>query len=383
MIDNIFYIFYVFIFCSIVVITLYGLLYYKFNSSITDEFEIYQKKLENDKIQSLLNGSGINNIPQLNIVSTNSAVTKANSCGAGPVLISDKTDGFYDIDCVKLCANSSAKALIVHGDEDYIYDSSKLNTGTYCKIGPKPECNMNTTYAIMTINSVTCLSKFPRLVGGPLGNTIVACNNSKIYDPQNYLFDYKYLTRFDPFTTIVSSEDELLPTGEYRFRCKYNGVDDNENNYIEHPYDRLHPIINYCASNIYRAHPDVKTIFRKTIVYPLLYECDCGNYNETRVKHIFPDDKTSQCLSLSMSLQPDVKKRKLAIVPYKCFTLFSNLNDVGRLLPCPPEQFTRKGNKATSVTIPLNTTDDALIEHPYYEKFTEPYASVELNKEVC
>lgn len=353
--------FYITILCIVVIYSIYLLLYFKFSGDIKDQNEKLAKKLQDHNIQTLLNGSGINNIPNLNLVSLNPNVVKANKCSNGPVYIGATGT---DSDCVRTCANSSASVVQVEPDHVVIYDSAVLQPGANCIIGPRPMCNMNTTYAMMTINSVVCRPKFPQLVGGPLGNTMIACNNRIIDDPQNYLWDYLNNVKFSPLTTDIENVDEMLPDGSYRFRCRFNGLDNHNNTYIESNLNRFHPMENYCAALVYSAHPDVKTVFTENGV-----ECDCGDFEETRVKHIDPNDKSSQCSSIAFEVKQDVRNRYLMTVPYKCFTLYSPIEDVGKYLPCPNELFTRQGNQIASVTIPYTTKIDALIEHPVYKDF--------------
>lgn len=351
------------IFCFIILLVLlYKLFYYEFDSDIHKDYERMATMLYDGPLSSLLNGSGINNIPRLNLVTTNPEIARVNNCAKGPVYIGPGSA--TDADCVRTCMNDSAHVVNVADDETVIYDNAILQKGAHCSIGARPECNMRTTIVKMTINSVVCQSKFPRLVGGTLGNNIVACNNSLINDPQNVLWDYKTNERFDPWTTTVLDEDELLPDGKYRFACIYKGEDSRGNSYQSHPHDRLHPIRNYCADLVYRAHPDVRTVWSddgKT------YTCDCGDPSVTRVSRIRDDDPTSQCSDVKLSVRDDVRMRKILTVPYKCFTLYSPLEDVGKYLPCPNDQFTREGSQMASVTVEFSENERSLIEHPLYK----------------
>lgn len=320
------------------------------------------RKLQNGPLQSLLNGSGINNIPRLNIISSNSGVTAANDCGRGPIRIGANGT---QADCVRVCANSNVNLIMVNPGERYVYESTVLEEGAHCVVGPRPECNMRTTVALMTVNSIVCRPKFPNLIGGQLGTTVVACNNQFVNDPQNYLWDFKFNKRVDPLTTNITDEDERLPNGRFRFRCRFRGVDDRGNRYMTHPYDRLQPMINYCASSIYQAHPAVKTIIDRQFGR---FRCYCGDFKETRVRHLIPDNNTSVCSHLSQLVRVETKKRKILELPYKCFTLFSTLDEVGKYLPCSTDQFTRKGSQMSSVTVPFSESEE-LIEHPNYKDF--------------
>ena len=79
------------------------LYYYRFDKNIGPTVDRMAIKLyERDATRALLNGSGINNIPTLNLVTTNPEVVKANNCGKGPVFIGATGK---DSDCIRTCAN--------------------------------------------------------------------------------------------------------------------------------------------------------------------------------------------------------------------------------------------------------------------------------------
>jgi hypothetical protein len=367
-------IFYTILLCVVILISIYIFLYYSFRNDLQKRNEELAKNLyEEGPLQDLLNGSGINNIPSLNLITTNPTIARANNCANRPVYVdSNTTNNLTDAECISICLNSTAKAINVSSDnETYIYQSAALNVGSYCMVGPRPRCNMKTSYALLTINSVICQPKFPNIVGGQLGNTIVACNNVQINDPRNVLWDYLNNEKFNPTTTIFTNENDLLPSGAFRFRCKFDGLDKRANKYIENPLNRFHPIENYCADLIYRAHPDVQTKFEyddnKSIS---TFTCDCGNESDTRVKNLDPNNPRSQCSSISQEIVDDVKSRKTLTVPYRCFTIYSVISDVGKYLPCPNDQFTREGNQIASVNLKIAEIINPLIEYPRYEQLT-------------
>lgn len=363
--------FYVFVTLCIILFTilLYILYYYKFDvAKIINDVAEKAKKLETGPLSSLLNGSGINNIPNINIITTNSEIASANQCSKGPLFIgnSSTTSSYSDYDCIKICMNDSAKIMTVDENEELISESTILTPGNYCTIGPRPECNMNTSTAMITINSVVCRPKFPNLIGGTYGTTIIGCNNSVINDPNNVLWDNQSNTPVDPYTTYISDENELLSDGSYRFTCKYNGVDIRGNKYVPNPYNRFHPISNYCAALIYRAHPNVQTIISDD---KSSYVCDCGDFEETRVRNIFENDPTSQCSNVFANEKNIIKSKTQINIPYKCFTVYSPITDVAKYMPCPSNQFTREGSQMSVVTIDLTDNPKALIEHPIYADF--------------
>lgn len=361
-------IFYKTILCILVLYVIFILLYYSFNKDIAENNRILEEKLANHRIGSLLNGSGINNIPGLNIITTNTQVQIANACGKGPVYVGEKAS---DSDCKKTCADPNAFAINVDSEETYIYESSVLKAGAHCAIGPKPYCNMRTTYALMTISSVTCRSRFPDVIGGTLGNNVIACNNRQINDPQNYLWDNLKRKKFDPLTTIFTDVDEMMPDGkQFRFECMFCGVDVRRNRYMQHPFNRFHPIRNYCASQIFAASEQVKTQF-----FPDgSYVCNCGKPEDTRV--INDADISTACAPFHTMLEHDVQERYKLTVSVPCFNIFSPLEYVGSRIPCPGNEFRREGSERIKVEIPVtygNTT--VPIEHPIYDNKNVHFSS--------
>lgn len=357
-------------FCFVFVVVLaYAVVYFRFDeSTITQRISKTKKNFAtNNALSSLVNTSGINNIPSLNIISTNTSVTMANNCGKSPVRIGDVGS---DVDCVLACANSSAKVMNISKRDTYIFDSVVLTSGAHCFIGTRPECNMKTTIAIMTVNSIVCRPKFPRAFGGPLGNKIVACNSSKFYDPKNVFWDGLKNKAVDPKEGLSDANEldvRFGPDNQYRFFCKFEGTDIQGNNYIEHPFERLQPMRNYCASMIHRAHTDVRTIFSDD---GQNFSCDCGDFRKTNVLNVYPSDHMSPCSDKTTHLEYSVKSLKKLFLTYPCFTLFSPMSDAGKYFPCPPEQFTRQGSKTSTVTISFSNDESELIEHPGYDKFS-------------
>lgn len=363
---NLSFVFSVVLFICFMVL-LYNVLFYNISANkIKNDDALLKLHLkENDAFVNLINTSGINNIPNLNLISTNVNVAKAASCAESPINIGSV--GTLD-DCIRLCANSNTKILDITDHDEMYYNSTQLKRGKNCIIGERPQCDVQNTIILMTANSIVCKPKFPNIIAGPLGTTIIACNNKIINDPQNILWDYKYNVKYDPLNSTITSEDELLSDNNFRFRCKFNGLDERNNKYQQHPYNRLHPVKNYCASLIYGAHPDVKTIYdveKNTLI------CECGDVNETRVRNLIENDKSSQCSDKIVSVQTLFKEKKELSLVQKCFNLFSPITDVGKYLPCSDtKQFVKEGSQTQTIKIQFSTASaDYAIEHPIYEKF--------------
>lgn len=352
----------------IILISTYILLYFKFDIN-HEEITLKKAQLlsQNDSLSTLLNASSINNIPNLNINTHNDKLQLANNCGKSPISVSQHFD---DADCVKVCLSSSAHAMVVD-DSNIVYaDNKKLINGTYCTIGKKPNCNPRTTTTMLTINSVICRSKYPNLVGGPTGNHIIACNNSEITDPLNVLWDYKFNELVKTSDVILFDEDEKLNDGNYRFRCKFNGVDDMYNKYVQHPTERFHPIKNYCSHLIYSAHPSIKPIFDEN-----KYECDCGNYSLTRVRNLDPNEKTTPCSDKQIKTVIDGLKHT-STIPYRCFNINSPITDVTKYLPCSGDRFTRHGSLMQSIDFTYSTNEHTPIELPFYDQLPEKHDNI-------
>lgn len=345
---------------------------YIYDNNLLKEIQENMTKLDDHKINSLLNGSSINNIPNIHIMSDNDLIEKANACTTIPMPTSSYHE--TDHDCIKQCLNSSAKLLVVDHDETVIFSNVKLDPGKYCSIAPRPQCNTKTTLALMTVNSVVCHPKYPRVFGGKYGNTCLACKNTTNVDPRNVLWDYKKNTAVDALDIDINfNENELMPgtNHNFRYRCKFDGVDEKGNKLMEHPYDRMQPIVNTCASLIYKAHPDVKTVFHKNHTVT----CDCGDVEVTRVQHLVPDDKQSLCAPRTNvynnvstdNKTPTTKLKRETTLIYDCFNINSPVTDVATKRPCAPEDFV-EGNKPPigTITIEHAKTHRAMIEHPKY-----------------
>lgn len=122
-------------FC-IIAFLVYVLYYYRFDKTIGPTVDrIAMKLYENDAIRALSNGSGINNIPTLNVVTTNPEFVKANNCGDCPVFIGATGK---DSDCIRTCVNDSARAVRVNVGETFTYQSLILKPGVHCVLGARP-----------------------------------------------------------------------------------------------------------------------------------------------------------------------------------------------------------------------------------------------------
>lgn len=366
--------------CLIFLVIVYNVLFYKFNWTKikTADSELRTAISNNSPFAKLLNTSGINNLPHINIITTNVNVAKAANCANAPINIG--LNGTQS-DCVRVCANSNAKLMIITDSDEVYYNNAQLPVGNNCILGERPQCNQNTTTILMTINSIVCKPKFPNLIAGPLGTTIVACNDRLIQDPQNILWDNKYNTPVDPLSTMFTSEDEKLPNGTYRFSCKFNGVDEQHNRYIMNPKSRFHPLKNYCTQLLWNASHDIKFVYNPeddTIT------CDCGNYQDTRVRNLIVNDQTTPCSDKQITYTTINKDLKQVDLVKKCFTLYSPITDAGEYFPCSnTDQFVKQGSQTETITLQYSEIDAAAIEHPRYKDMTNGKVKIWKNREIC
>jgi hypothetical protein len=283
--------------------------------------------LESDDLANLLNANALGNLPSININSNNAIVNNLQSCRDGPIFMGATGSEFS---CRQLCgANAS---LLQIGDRDEVFSQGeKLQPGTWCTLN-RPNCNLNTTYAVATANSVACRSRYPRMFGGVEGNRVIACNNSRDFSVTSVLWDNLLNRRVTEFTRVNDDEDERLPSGLPRFECRF-GDDDTGNQYVPHIIDRLHPMRNYCSSSILEASRQIQLLPDGS--------CDCGNYQDTRVRNRLENDKFSECTNC-FHLRIDANDTNR--VGFRCFNMRSPYSMAFSSVPCFPNRFLEGGN---------------------------------------
>lgn len=333
--------------CAILIILVFFLLLYS-KIDLTQYFnkiKDFSISLINDKKRGLLNANTLYNLPYINLNTTDKEINSLASCRDQAIYlgaIDDTTD--YLNTCYLKCGGSG-KLLTVTEDEEIYYNNKQLSAGVYCTT-ILPNCNKNTTYAVATVNGIKCVSKYPKLFGGELGSTIIACKNDK---SSAILWDYKHNEAVNPETIIMESEDEKLTNGDYRFRCKINenNLDIYGNKLIEHPYNRLYITEDQCLKYVQRASFDAQTKFKKTNEFVTDYECNCGDYNKTRLLNEKPNDKHSICVPFTTT------KNK---IKQDCYTMTSPASMVSSCIPCNPDKFIDGGINMQEITLNYTTT---------------------------
>lgn len=266
----------------------------------------------NDSLMKLKNANTISNLPEVSLITNNNDLSNLINCKNKITYLGSNTDNetmlkTYRNMCKTTCGGAG-ELLMVENKNDYVYNNKFVDPGVYCTVEPSP-CNLNTGYVISSINSVVCRSKYPRLFGGPTASTIIACNDEMNPSTGSVLWDYANNEAVDTSKVLLTHEDETLPDGSYRFRCKYNETQ-NKNPYIPHPLDRFHPIPDKCNDSIYAASYSVHAVVTNTS-----WSCDCGEFADTRVKHLDENNPKSTCTSCYReTINSNTFK-----VPYVCF----------------------------------------------------------------
>lgn len=303
--------------------------------------------LANEKLNNLLNANGIYNLPNININTDNQEILAAQQCRNSPYFLGKLPSNVQD--CQNVCFTKDVDLLHVESGQEVFIDDVNLSEGYWCLTRSIPNCNLNISYLTAGVNGFACVTKYPKLVNGT--GTIVACNNENIYDPNNILWDYLTNTPFNPLTTQLNNEDELLPSGTFRFSCKYNGRDSMGNKYKESPVNRFQPIIDYCISDIYRsAYESVGIEFDTNLTK---YQCNCGNYNDTRVKNKNPGDITTICTSCFNEYNENDHTYKYG---HNCYTINSPFTDMFKYPPCQKSKFLIPGSFCENTSLDFKQT---------------------------
>lgn len=318
---------------------------------VDKEYNEMMAKLNNERSRILANGSGIYNV-NVDIETNDAKILAATKCGEGaqqvsPIILSDQY-------CQKMCLTQNAFGLMVDDNETYIYNNVQLKEGAYCLLGTRPECNTETTIVLMTLNSVVCKLRYPNVIGGETGNKIIACNTQNLYSPNNILMDRLTGKAMNPYTVIISNGiDEKMEDGSYRFYCSF-GKDIMGNQYVEHPIDRFKPFRNFCAKDIYSAHPDVKMIIHDN--YDIT--CDCGDFQTTRVLNSIANDPYSTCWpKLGSEEKTDEDGRSFIRYTLRCLDVNDFLSANGQHPWCLPDTFTTGTSKFLSIDIYTQAAD--------------------------
>lgn len=123
------------------------------------------------------------------------------------------------VDCARICNATSAEQFVykyITGPH-VVVNNQYLRPGGWCLPTSLARCNLNISTAVKALGRYECISKFPRLLGGPHGNDIVGCAPN--YEFNDNLLGITY-THNVPSTLVIADLDERLPhSNEFRYTC--------------------------------------------------------------------------------------------------------------------------------------------------------------------
>lgn len=330
-----------------------------------DYVDTLTSELANTSLSHLLNANPIENLPNVDIATTDEAILRARERCKAPYTLLDKkrfsdrnqvTEAdhiMYSGQCKSVCGVEKEAIVVDEKLQPELYvNGERLQPGVWC--GPSnTNCNLRTSYLALGINnSLVCRPRYPRLFGGPSGSTVVACNDVSHAVGMGQLWDYRFNEAVNPSTIEMNSEDEMLADGSFRFRCKF-GKDEHGNQVLPHPLDRFHPIRDICNQTIYRAHASVQLEYSNPADMTTWY-CNCGDFNVTRVRNQEPSNKQTPC-SACQHIKTDFATYS---VPQKCFNVNSPITAINSMLPCLGTEFTSSESSCTSIPVRIQYIAD-------------------------
>lgn len=255
-----------------------------------------------------------------------------------------------NFDCATLCDNPQAAYFYVGEHDKFVVNGQLLDRGGYCTTSSVPRnCNRETSVIMHSLNQWTCIAEDPRYFAGPQNMTQVAGRQhaNQIAPGQiarNIIFDKLMGMEVDVSrNTFRRSWDELLPGDnvERRFEMRCNALDNHNNRMFINPMNPIECLPNVCT-NVNNVHPDVRPNF-------VSGECECGDFNTTRVTHIMPNDPTSICASVVDGFNRDILSHTFRV---ECTNLDQSLEHYSPMrLLCPASIFTQNTDNAYTFTL--------------------------------
>lgn len=208
------------------------------------------------------------------------------------------------VDCSLRCSLASDEVEYTFlSDRDtrrIVVGQAPLRVGSYCMPTRMTICNRNTSLVVYSLSGWTCIPNTDAFAGEG-GNRIVVCNG-KLRD--NALRTV-YVDSIPPNLVFTDVYRDRLADGTYRFECLRNERDANGNLYIESPFNRLHQMRNWCASDIPFAS--------RVSVDLQAGRCICEGSKEMVV-----DKLTGRCTVCRVRFDPEVKQISYTQKP--CFS---------------------------------------------------------------
>ncbi|AXU41593.1 PIF-2 [Alphabaculovirus altermyunipunctae] len=272
-------------------------------------------------------------------------------------------------DCTEMCDNPNAFYFFVGPFDRFVVGGELLHSGGYCTTNSLPRnCNRETSVIIQSLNQWTCIAEDPRYFAGAQNMTQVAGRQhaDRIRPGQverNVLFDRQLGIPVDVSrNTFRSSWDELLTDGSRRFEMRCDARDINDNVMFVNPLNPIECLPHVCT-NVSNITPMVRPDFVNGV-------CDCGNFAETRVRNMIPDDPTSMCASVVDGFDREALAHVFRI---DCISLNMPISRFSpNMLLCPEELMETTGDSAYSLilpgTFPMSGTG---IHEPTYRQYRD------------
>ncbi|AKR17325.1 PIF-2 [Urbanus proteus nucleopolyhedrovirus] len=284
-----------------------------------------------------------------------------------------------NFNCELICNDPSAAYFFVGEHDKFVVNGQLLMSGGYCTLNSVPrDCNRETSVVLHSLNQWTCIAEDPRYYAGTSNMIQVAgrqhAQRIKPGDSnKNVLFDRLLGMEVNVSrNTFRESWDELMADGSRRFEMRCNALDDHNNRMFLNPYNPIECLPNVCTK-VNFVHPSVRPDFKTG-------ECECGDFEITRLLHIVPNDKTSICASVIDRFNRTTLSHEFRT---DCLSLESSMSEYApNKLLCPPSIFTANSDHAYVFTLPgtFPITQDGVNE-PTHRLYMETRDRIYYNHE--
>lgn len=255
-----------------------------------------------------------------------------------------------NFDCATLCDNPAAAYFYVGEYDKFVINGQMLMRGGYCTTSSVPRnCNRETSVVVHSLNQWSCIAEDPRYFAGPQNmNQVAGRQHVRRIAPgqanRNVLFDRLLGVEVDVArNTFRSHWDEEMPDGSgRRFEMRCNALDTRNNRMFLNPLNPIECLPNVCT-NVTFVHTDVRPNFETG-------ECECGDFNVTRVRHLDPNDRTSMCAAVVDTFDERTLSLQYRVECMNMDTPLENYNK--NMLWCPSNIFIANTDNAHLFSVP-------------------------------
>ncbi|AIZ48594.1 pif-2 [Agrotis segetum nucleopolyhedrovirus B] len=315
----------------------------QYNDTVDERIDYMQNVLQRRRFVPLSALPHINF--NTNLGTINEGETK---CLSVPIYVGPGNAPNYD--CATLCDNPAAAYFFVGEYDKFVINGQLLISGGYCTTSSVPRnCNRETSVIVHSLNQWTCIAEDPRYFSGPQNMNQVAGRQHTLHIApgqanRNVLFDRLLGVEVDVSrNTFRSHWDEEMPDGSgRRFEMRCNALDSRNNRMFVNPLNPIECLPNVCT-NVNFIHTDVRPNFETG-------ECECGDFNVTRVRHLDPNDRTSMCAAVV-----DTFDERTLSLQYRveCMNMDMDVEQYHRnMLWCPENIFRSNTDNAHLFSVP-------------------------------